>query len=44
MSRELLLKVELRSDPAMLCVNGLPDPGTFAAMLLGNSAASRVKS
>ena len=27
------------SDPAMLCVNGLPDPGTFAAMLLGNSAA-----
>jgi type VI secretion system protein ImpM len=26
------------SDPAMLCVNGLPDPGTFAAMLLGNSA------
>jgi type VI secretion system protein ImpM len=28
------------SDPTMLCVNGLPGPGTFAAMLLGNSAAA----
>ena len=27
------------SDPAMMCVNGLPDPATFAAMLLGNPAA-----
>ena len=27
------------SDPVMMCVNGLPEPATFAAMLLGNPGA-----
>ena len=27
------------SDPVMMCVNGLPEPATFAAMLLGTPGA-----